>query len=59
MIKLHFWQVAVARLTALLIGIVVGSHWYELFATYILPLAIAGVLGSLYVLYVVVTQYKK
>ena len=59
MIKLHFWQMAVARITAALIGIVVGAYWHELFSAYILWLAAVGIVGSLYVLYVVVRQYKK
>lgn len=59
MIKLHFWQLVVARATALFIGIVVGAYWHELFAAHIIWLAAAGVLGSLYVLYVVVKQYQK
>jgi hypothetical protein len=59
MIKLHFWQMAVARITALLIGIVVGAYWHELFSAQLIWLAAAGVLGSIYVLYVVVKQYKK
>jgi uncharacterized membrane protein YgaE (UPF0421/DUF939 family) len=59
MIKLHFWQLAVARITALLIGIVIGAYWHEFFTFYTLPLVAVGILGSLYVLYVVVKQYKK
>ncbi len=59
MIKLHFWQMAVARLTALFIGIVIGAYWHEHFAAYIFWLATVGLLGSLYVLYVVIKQYKK
>lgn len=59
MIKLHFWQMALARATALFIGIVVGAYWHELFSQYLLWLATAGVVGSLYVLYVVVKQCKK
>jgi uncharacterized membrane protein YgaE (UPF0421/DUF939 family) len=59
MIKLHFWQMAVARITALLIGIVVGAYWHEIFTMYILPLAVVGVMGSLYVLFVVFKQYQK
>ncbi len=59
MIKLHFWQMAIARLTALFIGIVIGVYWHEFFTRYITPLAVAGVVGSLYVLYVVMKQYKK
>jgi hypothetical protein len=58
MIKLNFWQMAVARVTALLIGIAVGSHWHEIFASYILQVAAAGVVGSLYVLYLVVLHNK-
>ncbi len=59
MINLHFWQMAVARVTALFIGIVVGVHWHELFSQYLFWLATVGVVGSFYVLYVVVKQYKK
>lgn len=59
MISLHFWQLAVARVTALLIGIVVGAYWHELFIEHALWLAVGGVLGSFYVLFVVRTQYKK
>lgn len=54
MINLHFWQMAVARITALLIGIAIGAFWHQLFIQYIIPLVVVGVLGSLYVLYVVV-----
>lgn len=50
---------AIARLTALFIGIVIGVYWHEFFTRYITPLAVAGVVGSLYVLYVVMKQYKK
>jgi hypothetical protein len=59
MINLHFWQMAVARATALLIGVVIGAFWPEIFRDYLLPLALLGVLGSLYVLYVVINCYKK
>ena len=59
MIKLHFWQLAAARATALLIGISVGVYWHELFSQYLLWLATVGVAGSLYVLYMVVRQCKK
>ncbi len=50
---------AVARATALFIGIVVGAYWHELFAAHIIWLAASGVVGSFYVLYVVVKQYQK
>jgi hypothetical protein len=59
MINLHFWQMAVARITALFIGIVVGAYWHELFIEHIFWLATGGILGSFYVLYVVVKQYNK
>jgi uncharacterized membrane protein YoaK (UPF0700 family) len=50
---------AVARITALFIGIVVGAYWHELFTEHVFWLAAAGILGSFYVLHVVVKQYKK
>jgi hypothetical protein len=59
MIHLHFWQMAIARVTAALIGIVIGAYWHEIFSKYIIPVAALGVVGSLYVLYVVVRSYKK
>jgi uncharacterized membrane protein YgaE (UPF0421/DUF939 family) len=59
MIKLHFWQMAVARITALLIGVVVGAYWHEIFTEHLVTLALVGVVGSLYVLFVVFKQYQK
>lgn len=59
MIRLHFWQMAIARITALLIGIVVGAYWHDVFAEYIIGFAFVGVVGSCYVLYVVYKNYKK
>lgn len=59
MIKLHFWQMAVARATALFIGIVVGAYWHEMFVQHLLWLAVLGAVGSLYILFVVYRQYKK
>lgn len=59
MIRLHFWQMAIARITALLIGIVVGAYWHDVFAEYIIDFAVVGVVGSFYVLYVVYKNYKK
>lgn len=53
MIKIRFWQMAIARFTALFIGIAIGSYWHELFNSYTLPLLVVGVIGSLYVLYIV------
>ena len=53
MITLHFWQMAVARITALIIGIVVGTYWHEHFANHLIWLAAVGIIGSLYILYVV------
>lgn len=58
MIHLHFWQMVVARITALFIGIVVGAYWHEFFAPQAVWLAVAGVIGSLYVLCVVIQQRK-
>lgn len=58
MIHIHFWQLAVARITALLIGIVVGAFWHELFTEHLIWLAVVGVVGSFYVLYTVVKGYK-
>ncbi len=59
MIHIHFWQMAVARITALLIGIVVGAYWHDVLTKYIIDFAVVGVVGSLYVLYVVFRNYKK
>ena len=50
---------AVARITALFIGIVVGVYWHDVLTQYIIDFAVVGVVGSLYVLYVVFRNYKK
>jgi hypothetical protein len=59
MIRLHFWQMAIARITALFIGIVVGVYWHDVLVKYIIDFAVLGVVGSLYILYVVFKNYKK
>ncbi len=48
---LSFWQLALARVTALFIGLAVGAHFVDAIAAHALWLFVVGVLGSLVLIY--------
>jgi len=51
-----WWEIAIFKVALLSLGIILGVYWHTIFQQYLMLLAIAGALGSLYVGYV---SFKK
>jgi hypothetical protein len=43
-----WWQVGMLKWAVVFIGIAIGAKWAEVFAPYIVPLLVAGLVLSLY-----------
>ena len=48
---LTWWQAALYKVGMLAFGIVVGTYWHELFASYLLPLIVVAMVSLAYVSY--------
>ena len=51
-----WWQIGILKVAVLAIGVAIGAHWHELFATWITPLIVLGVVAGIYVAYVTLKQ---
>lgn len=50
--QLEWWQVGAIKLSLLSLGVAAGAYWPEVFAEYITPLIVVGVVAGVYSLYV-------
>ncbi len=49
---LEWWQTGIFKLSLLCIGIAIGAYWVDVFAPYIVPLAIVGLVSAAYIWWV-------
>ena len=47
-----WWQAAFFKIGLLGLGVIVGSHWHELFAGYLLPVGVVAAVSLVYVTFV-------